>query len=97
MFIYTIERNDVAGIFNATSPNPVIHARFMRELRHALRRPWRPPVPKRVRPLASWLMQEEPSLALTSCRAIPKHFLDIGFKFEFPELQRALANIYSNE
>jgi NAD dependent epimerase/dehydratase family enzyme len=39
-------------------------------------------------------MQTEATLALTSCRAAPKHFLDSGFEFEFPELPRALANIY---
>jgi uncharacterized protein len=94
MFISAIERNDLAGIFNATSPNAVTNAVFMRELRRVLRRPWSPPVPKSALPLGSWLLQTEASLALTSCRAIPRHFLESGFEFEFPELREALANIY---
>ena len=94
MFVCAIERNDIVGIFNATSPNPVRNADFMGELRQALHRPWSPPVPKWALPVGSWLMGTEASLALTSCRAVPKHFIDSGFKFEFPELRPALANIY---
>jgi uncharacterized protein len=94
MFICAIERSDIVGIFNATSPHPVTNAEFMRELRWALHRPWSPPVPSWVLPLGSWLLQTEASLALTGCRAAPRHFLDIGFEFEFPELRPALANIY---
>ena len=94
MFVCAIERNDIVGIFNATSPNPVRNADFMSELRRILHRPWTPPVPKWALPVGSWLMGTEASLALTSCRAVPKHFADSGFKFEFPELRPALANIY---
>ena len=94
MFVCAIERNDIVGIFNATSPNPVRNADFMGELRQALHRPWSPPVPKWALPVGSWLMGTEASLALTSCRAVPKYFIDSGFKFEFPELRPALANIY---
>jgi uncharacterized protein (TIGR01777 family) len=96
MFISAIERDDLAGVFNATSPNPVTNAEFMRELRRALGRPWSPPVPKWALPLGSRLLQTEASLALTSCRAVPKHFVDSGFEFEFPEIRGALANIYRN-
>lgn len=94
MFICAVEREDIAGIFNATSPNPVTNADFMEELRRALHRPWTPPVPKWALPIGSWLMQTEASLALTSCRAVPKHFVDRRFEFEFPQLRPALTNIY---
>jgi len=94
MFVCAIERNDIVGIFNTTSPNPVRNADFMSELRRTLHRPWSPPVPTWALPVGSWLMGTEASLALTSCRAVPKHFIDSGFKFEFPELRPALTNIY---
>src|SRR5207249_3257714 len=45
MFLAAIERDEIAGIFNATSLNPVTNAELMRELRRALHRPWSPPVP----------------------------------------------------
>jgi uncharacterized protein (TIGR01777 family) len=97
MFLWAIERNEITGVFNATSPNPATNVEFMRKLRRALHRPWSPPVPKWAVHVGSWLMRTEPSLALTSCRAAPKHFLESGFEFEFPELRQTLANIYPSQ
>ncbi|HUA38650.1 MAG TPA: TIGR01777 family oxidoreductase [Candidatus Sulfopaludibacter sp.] len=94
MFLDSIERDDAIGVFNANSPNPVTNAEFMRELRRALRRPWCPPAPVWAVRLGSRWMQTEPSLALTGRRCKPRHFLEIGFKFQFPELPGALADLY---
>ena len=97
MFVAAIERAEIVGVFNSTSPNPVTNAEFMRTLRLALHRPWSPPVPEWAAHIGSRLMRTEASLALTSCRAAPTHFLESGFEFEFPELRQALANIYPNK
>jgi uncharacterized protein (TIGR01777 family) len=94
MFIEAIERDELAGTFNAVGPNPVTNREFMRELRRALRRPWSPPVPEWAVKLGSQLMGTEPSLALTGCRVAPKRFLETGFKFQFPELPGALNNLF---
>jgi len=94
MFLDAIEKENLSGTFNATSPNPMKNKEFMRELRRALHRPWSPPVPVWAVHFGSWLMQTEPSLALTGRRCAPKRFLDAGFKFQFPELREALKNIY---
>ncbi len=94
MWLDSIERDDVVGVFNASSPNPVTNAEFMRELRRALHRPWCPPAPVWAVRLGSRLMQTEPSLALTGRRCLPGHFRERGFKFRFPELPGALADIY---
>jgi len=94
MWIESIERDDLVGVFNATGPNPVTNAEFMRELRRALYRPWCPPAPIWAVRLGSWWMQTEPSLALTGRRCEPRRFLQAGFKFQFPELRGALKDIY---
>jgi uncharacterized protein len=93
MFLLAIEREKIAGVFNATSPNPVRNAEFMRELRHVLHRPWSPPVPKLPARIGSWLIGTEASLAFASQRGIPAHFLNEGFKFDFPEVRPALINL----
>jgi uncharacterized protein (TIGR01777 family) len=92
MFLETIERKELSGTFNATSPNPVTNKEFMRELRHALHRPWSPPAPAWGVRLGSWLMRSESSLALSGCRCPPKRFVEAGFRFEFPELLGALKS-----
>jgi uncharacterized protein (TIGR01777 family) len=94
MLVSGIEQAEMTGVFNATAPNPVTNAEFMRELRRALHRPWSPPVPEFAVRLGASLMGTEPSLALMSQRATPKHFLETGFEFDFAELRAALTNIH---
>jgi uncharacterized protein (TIGR01777 family) len=94
MWLDAIEGDEVNGVFNATSPNPVTNAEFMRELRRALFRPWCPPAPVWAVRFGSRLMHTEPSLALTGRRCRPARFLRLGFKFQFPELRGALKDTY---
>jgi uncharacterized protein (TIGR01777 family) len=93
MFLNAIE-GKLSGIFNATGPEPVTNAVFMRELRHALHRPWSPPVPTWAVHIGSFFMRTEPSLALTGRRCKPKRFMEDGFEFEFPSLAPALHEIF---
>jgi uncharacterized protein (TIGR01777 family) len=95
MFVEAIERPELAGVFNATGPNPVTNAEFMRELRRALHRPWSPAVPALATRIGAFFMRTEPSLALTGRRCRPKRFLESGFHFEFPELRDALTDLYA--
>jgi len=94
MFVAAIERNDIAGVFNTTGPNPVTNAEFMRELRRILHRPWSPPVPAWATRIGARFMGTEASLALTGRRCRPARFLENGFHFEFPDLRRALADLF---
>jgi uncharacterized protein (TIGR01777 family) len=95
LFVEAIQRSDLSGVFNVTGPNPVTNAEFMRELRRALHRPWSPPVPGWATGIGAFFMRTEPSLALTGRRCGPKRFLESGFHFEFPDLRRALADLFS--
>jgi len=90
----SIENRELTGVFNATSPNPVTNADFMRELRRTLHRPWSPPVPEFAARIGSLLMGTEADLALVSQRCVPKRFIEKGFSFEFPTLRQALMNIF---
>ena len=95
IFLACVEHPEIHGIYNATSPNPVTNAEFMRELRQTLHRPWSPPVPKFAASLGAWLMGTAPSLAFASQRGIPKHLLDQDFRFDFAELRSTLRNLLS--
>jgi uncharacterized protein (TIGR01777 family) len=94
MFAWAIEREELAGVFNATGPNPMTNTDFMRELRRALHRPWSPPVPAPIARLGALLMGTEADLALHGFRGTPKRFLEHGFEFEYPQLGRALHDLY---
>src|SRR3982751_2130647 len=97
MVLASIENQELTGVFNATSPNPVTNAEFMRELRRVLHRPWSPPVPAPLVRFGAWLMGTEGDLALQSFRVIPKRLLDAGFTFEYPHLPDALRDLYGLE
>jgi uncharacterized protein (TIGR01777 family) len=94
MFVTVIENEKLSDVFNAVAPNPVTNAEFMRELRHALHRPWSPPAPEWAVRLGSRLMKSEPSLALTGCRVTPRRFSEAKFQFQFPELRAALESLF---
>ena len=94
MFVASIEDPAITGAFNATAPEPVTNAEFMRELRRALHRPWSPPVPAPFVRVGAWLMGSEGDLALLSCRCAPRRFCEHGFTFRFPTLNTALGDLY---
>jgi uncharacterized protein len=94
LFLAAIEQEQMTGVFNATGPQPVTNAEFMRELRRALHRPWSPPVPNWAVHIGSFLMGTEACLALTGHRCAPKRLHEIGFAFKFPTLREALTDLY---
>jgi uncharacterized protein (TIGR01777 family) len=95
MFLWCIDRPDIEGVFNATGPNPVRNATFMRKLRQALHRPWSPPTPSWAVRWGAWLMGTEAELALTGRRCMPGRFLEKDFQFAYPELDNALESLFS--
>lgn len=94
MFIQAIERPEISGTYNACGPSPVTNAVFMRELRHAVGRPWSPRVPAfAVRLGARWFMHTDPDLALTGRRCVPQRWLEQGFRFRHTDLLATLREL----
>jgi uncharacterized protein len=89
-----IEDSTMSGLYNATAPNAVSNAEFMREMRRALHRPWSPPLPKWLVPLGCFFLRTEPVLALTGRHGVPARLMKEGFSFTFPHLHEALQNLY---
>lgn len=82
------------GTYNLCAPAPVTNEQLMRELRHALRRPWAPPAPEfAVRFAAKHLMHVDPDVALHGQRASPALLEKNGFQFRFPALDGALRDL----
>ncbi|CAN5496266.1 TIGR01777 family oxidoreductase [soil metagenome] len=94
MFMDALKRDDLSGVFNATGPAPVPNEEFMRELRSALHRPWSPPAAAWLVRLGARALGTEGNLALHGFRSLPERFLERGFRFRFPKLDAALADLY---
>lgn len=89
MFVYAAE-NEIAGVWNATAPNPVTNAVFTREMAKALHRPAIFPVPPFALKLAFGELGQH---MLDSARVIPDAALKANFSFRYPELGLALKNL----
>ena len=97
IFLYAIDKDNLSGIYNATSPSPVTNEEFMRTLRKVLKRPWSPPAPSLfVKIGAKYLFQTEPELALNGINSIPTKLIDSGFCFKNTDLEETLREIIKN-
>jgi len=86
---------DIDGVVNVTSPNPVRNETLMTELRRHLHRPWAPPTPTPLVRVGAWMIGSDPAIALTGRRCVPYRLVEQGFQFEFPELGAALDDLFS--
>lgn len=85
-----LEDEDANGPFNMISPEPTSSAEFMRAVTRALRRPYWFHVPK----FLLRLVLGEMSVLLTGGRySQPKRLIELGFVFQFGELDNAMEDI----
>jgi uncharacterized protein len=89
LFQFAIEQ-PVSGALNGAAPYPVTNAEFTRELAKAVRRPAVFPVPLFALKL---LFGEMADILLGSQRAVPMAAEAAGFRFQYPQLGPALANL----
>jgi len=93
LILFLIEQQETTGIFNGCSPSPVTNKTFSQTLAKQLNRPAFLPVP-------DWLLKsllgEMSCLLLEGQRVIPEKAQALGFKFDYTELNAALADILSS-
>jgi uncharacterized protein (TIGR01777 family) len=89
MFQFALE-NPVRGAWNGVAPIPVSNADFTRALARTIHRPAIFPVPVLALKL---LFGEMSEILLASQRVVPAAAEAAGFRFRFPELGGALANV----
>ena len=94
LFTEAIRDESLDGAINATSPNPVSNAVFMRHLRELHGRPWAPPAPAMLlRPLC-FIGGMNPDLVLGGQPVLPRRLQQHGFAFRFPDLGAALRDLH---
>lgn len=88
-----VETHPVEGIFNASAPTPVQNKEFMRTLRSQVHMPIGLPLPVSLLKVGAFIIGTSTELLLKSRWVIPEKLLAAGFKFEFPEIKDALADL----
>ncbi|MHA1570053.1 MAG: DUF1731 domain-containing protein, partial [Alphaproteobacteria bacterium] len=89
--LFLLDRDDLEGPFNLVAPQQVKQKEFARALGKALGRPSFMPTPAFMLKLVFGEMAEE--LLLSGQRAVPRKLLNAGFKFQYTDLQKALADV----
>jgi hypothetical protein len=89
--VFAMDGDALEGPVNVVAPEPVAMGDLARALGHALHRPSFFRVPPFALRLA--LGEGLAKVLLTGQRAAPHKLLGAGFKFDFPRLEQALADL----
>jgi uncharacterized protein (TIGR01777 family) len=87
---FLITHDQLAGVFNASSPCPVQNAALMNALRHEMRVPFGIPAPKYMLKAGAWLLGTETELILKSRWVLPARLTDAGYRFKVTNIKRAI-------
>jgi hypothetical protein len=90
LIAWTIDRSDIAGAINATSPVPVTNEEFSTALGRTLHRPSWLRVPRL--PLRLLFGEMADVVLVGGQRVVPRRATEAGFRFDHPEIDRALAD-----
>lgn len=90
---WLIERNELEGPVNLTSPNPLPNAEFMRSLRAAWGIGFGLPASRWMLEVGAFFLRTETELVLKSRRVVPGRLLHSGFAFEFPTWAEAALDL----
>lgn len=90
---FLIRHEEMSGIVNVASPNPLPNFDFMRELRKAWGAKMGLPATKWMLEFGAVFLRTETELVLKSRRVVPARLLANGFEFEFPEWPDAARDL----
>jgi uncharacterized protein (TIGR01777 family) len=90
---FLIARDDIDGVVNIASPNPLPNREFMTALREAYGMPNGIPAPAPLLEVAAFFHRTETELLLKSRRVVPGRLLAAGFDFQFPTWQEAADDL----
>lgn len=91
IFLFIAE-NNLKGVFNGVSPNPVTNSRLVKEIAKILGKPlFMPNIPKAVMQV---ILGEMSYILFASQRVSSKKIEESGFSFEYQNICNALENIY---
>jgi uncharacterized protein (TIGR01777 family) len=92
IILHAIHTDHVSGPVNGAAPESLTMRQFCEALGKAMRRPSWAPAPGFVLRVA---LGEMSTMLLTGQRAVPMKLIASGFKFKFPNVDGALADIFS--
>lgn len=94
VYLFVLE-NQLSGIVNAVSPNPLTNAELTKKIATVYDRPlWLPHVPKI---LMKFIIGERVTLLYQGQFVVPAKLLSSGFVFEYPQIDAALDSVLNKK
>jgi hypothetical protein len=93
LILEALTRQDIEGVFNATAPNPVRMTELCQTIGETLNRPSWLPVPSFA---LEALLGEGAKVVLEGQQVLPKRTTSYGFKYRYPTVRQALAEILAS-
>jgi NAD dependent epimerase/dehydratase family enzyme len=90
---FLIAHEELTGVVNVASPNPLPNSEFLRALREAWGARFAMPNPQWLIEIGAFFMRTESELVLKSRRVVPGRLLDAGFHFSFPDWPAAARDL----
>lgn len=90
LIMTALQRDDMSGVYNATSPNPVKMSQLCQTLGEVMNRPSWLPVPDFVLEI---MLGDGAKVVLEGQQVLPQKTQAAGFNYQYPNLQPALAEI----
>ena len=95
LMLRSLVDDTMQGVYIASGPNPLPQKEFMKQLRKAVGMPLGLPATAwMVRLAAPLVFRTDPELALFGRYVVSRRLIDAGFQFHYPDLEKALAEIY---
>lgn len=91
---FLLENDEAQGAYNLTSPNPKTNDDFGRTLARVMGRPHLIPVPGFAMRAA---FGEVSMVVLEGQRVLPRRLQELGFTFEYPQLEAALRHLFRQD
>jgi hypothetical protein len=93
LILEALSRSDLEGVLNGTAPNPVRMSELCQTLGETINRPSWLPVPGFA---LEALLGEGAKLVLEGQQVLPKRTTSYGFKYQYPTVKEALAEILTS-
>ncbi|MAA77780.1 MAG: TIGR01777 family protein [Deltaproteobacteria bacterium] len=90
---FLIDREDLSGPFNLSSPSPLPQGEFQAQLRSAMGVWLGFPATSWMAEIGAIFMRTDTELVLKSRRVVPGRLLDSGFTFQFPDWSSAAEDL----
>ena len=87
---FLLDRSDARGAFNLCAPEPLRNGELARVIGRVMGRPSFVPVPAFAMKL---LLGPKATLVLDGQRQVPRRLLELGFQFQFPQVEAALRDL----